>query len=60
MNWKLLVFDVLAIAWVSITAYIWAEQDNHERFRDVVLGVCIVFWRIDAHYTFYKNKRRLY
>lgn len=60
MNWKLLIFDVMVIAWIVITIVIWQDRDDFGKFRDIVMGVCLLIWRIDAHYTFYKKERRWY
>lgn len=60
MNWKLLIFDVMAITWLILTIYLWPERDDAKQFRDIVMGGLLFFWRIEAHYSFYKKNRRVY
>lgn len=60
MNWKLLIFDLLTIAWIVITVVLWQDREEYGKFRDIVMGICLLVWRADAHYSFYKTKRRFY
>lgn len=60
MNWKLLIFDILVMAWIIITIVIWHERDDFAKFRDIVMGICLLVWRADAHYSFYKKEKRFY
>ncbi len=60
LNWKLLIFDLLVIAWIAIAMLAWQDRDEYGKFRDIVMGVMLLVWRIDAHYSFYKKEKRFY
>lgn len=60
MNWKLLIFDVLVLAWITAAIMAWPEREEYGKWRDIVMSFCLLIWRADAHYTFYKKERRFY
>jgi hypothetical protein len=60
LNWKLLIFDFLVVVWLILVISTWNDTDDFRMFREIVMGICLLIWRIDAHYNFYQKERRLY
>ncbi len=60
MNWKLLVLDILTLAYIVLNIYSWNEMEPVKKMMHTILAIGWICFRIDDHYQFYKKERRLY
>ncbi|MDQ6755461.1 MAG: hypothetical protein M3004_00845 [Bacteroidota bacterium] len=60
LNWKLIIFDIITIAFLFIVIYYWEGEDRFHKFIDTFFCIWLLVRQIDEHYSFYKKQRRFY
>jgi hypothetical protein len=60
LNWKLLLMDLLTVAYLLMAIWWWESSEPVKKFVHLILSIGFVFFRIDDHYQYYKKERRFY